>query len=132
MIDSIYYTFLTRCHAKYYINEYANTSISAGKLVDEQGLCILTNQPCNGIAIRPSNEEIINCLGFFLEEIKILQPKYIILYGERVKEFVLRTFGLLELPPGQQVVKHNGFIFIVIEEDELPNIAEIDVQSPSY
>ena len=42
----------------------------------------------------PANyDEIIACMPYLIEEIQILNPKYVLLMGERVSMFVLKSLG---------------------------------------
>lgn len=118
-LTRIYHTFLVRCHPKYCISNKSNGYYLASKLVDRNGICLLNCQPCNGIAIKPTNEEIINCLYFLLEEITIFNPLYVILFGNRVKDFVLKTYGIFDADDNQQVYKYDKITFIIADEDRI-------------
>lgn len=117
-ITQIYHTFLVRCHPKSCISNQDDGYFLTSRLIDRSGICLLNRQPCNGIAIKPSNEEIINCLYFLLEEITILNPKYVILFGNRVKDFILKTYGIFDTDNNNLVYRYENLAFLVAVEAE--------------
>lgn len=127
-VGTIYHTFLVRCQPKFCPLDHINTCILERKLLNPQGICTLTNQPCNGIPAQPLNEHIINCLNFLMEEIEIMRPRYVVLYGQRVSDFVLRAHGILEPTPSQQVFKQKETTLIIITEDRVPGTIHIENQ----
>jgi uracil-DNA glycosylase len=81
-------------------------------LMDRHDICLLTGQPCDGVALKPTNESILNCLTFLLEEIGVLHPPRVILMGARVTEFVLKAFGLQDPTFDEPVYKLGESLFI--------------------
>ncbi len=117
-INSVYHTFLVRCQPKACTRGQDISCTLNGKVLDRNNICLFTNQPCDGIPVKPSNEEVINCLYFLLEEIEVLKPKYVFLFGSRVSDFVLKTYGVFESRPGQQLFEHETATFISMVEEE--------------
>lgn len=95
-VNKIYHTFMVRCQPKACPLPDDKTWAGDMKLINKEHNCILTGKMCEGIPVRPGNEEILSCLPFLLEEISILKPKAVILFGEKVGDFVLRSFGILD------------------------------------
>ncbi len=95
-IERVYYTFMVRCHPKACVLNQGNPMCSTGKLANPNNTCLLNGQPCEGIPIKPMSEQIINCMYFALEEIDILKPQYVILFGSRVEEFILKSYGIFD------------------------------------
>jgi uracil-DNA glycosylase len=93
-IAKIYHTYMVRCQPKACTVRYGVSCYTNSRLLDKGNRCILSGKLCEGIPIKPSTEEIFACLPFLLEEIEILSPNYLILFGARVSEFVLRSFGI--------------------------------------
>jgi uracil-DNA glycosylase len=116
-VANIYHTYLVRCKPKACPHSQGNDFCLTNKLLGRDNICLLTSQPCEGMVIKPTNEAIINCLTFLMEEIDVLQPAYVILLGKRVSDFVLKAYGMLDSPIGKPVYRRENIIF-------LPAIAE--------
>ena len=105
-IERVYHTFMVRCQPKACTLCQANNYFPSKKLLDRENICLLSRQACDGIPIKPINEEILNCLTFLLEEIAVFKPNDIILFGPRVSNFVLKSYGkydsLFSAQPYQQ------------------------------
>ncbi|NLJ72378.1 MAG: hypothetical protein GX333_05145 [Syntrophomonadaceae bacterium] len=119
-INKIYHTFLVRCQPKACP---AITNLSCygedAKLIDKDYKCILTNSLCDGVPIRPTDTQIVSCLSYTIEEIAILNPNYIFLFGERVGDFLLKSWGVFadkEVPYILQYEDNN--IFVVDYEEK--------------
>lgn len=95
-MEKLYHTYLVRCQPKACVSRHGVGCYSDTKLLSKDYKCLLTSRTCDGIPIKPGSAEIIACLPFLLEEIDILQPRYVILFGNRVSEFVLKSFGIFE------------------------------------
>lgn len=93
-LDKVYHTFMVRCQPKACAARQSVTCYGKGKWIDKDYTCLLSNKTCDGIPVKPGNSEIISCLPFLLEEIEILHPTYLLLFGERVTEFVLKSYGI--------------------------------------
>lgn len=116
-IERIYHTFMVRCCPKSCANLHNTTCYVQNKLLDKEYNCILSGLKCDGIPIRPSNEEIISCLPFLLEEIETLNPDGIILFGRRVGDFVLKSYGIFDNPePGNKYQINDRTLFLTVEE----------------
>ncbi len=92
-IDKIYHTYLVRCQPKVCISRNNVSHYSFPKLIDNEDNCLLTGQACSGLPVPANYDEIIACMPYLIEEIQILNPKYVLLMGERVSMFVLKSLG---------------------------------------
>lgn len=104
--EKVYHTYLVRCQPKACTVRGDISCYSKRKLLDKDYHCLLTEKACEGISIHPAAENVIACLPFLLEEISILNPKYIMLFGKRVSEFVLKSYGYFEEP-----IQHKGYSY---------------------
>jgi len=88
------------------------------KLLDKENTCLLNNSMCEGIPVKPSSDEIMNCLPFLLEEIQILKPEYVILFGQRVGEFVLKSYGVFEPIENNKSFTNDDITFLISNEEK--------------
>ncbi|QGT99631.1 hypothetical protein SYNTR_1038 [Candidatus Syntrophocurvum alkaliphilum] len=95
-IHKIYHSFMVRCQPKACTRASDSNLYGQSYLLDNDNNCKLTARRCDGIAVHPTDEEIISCLPFIIEEIEILQPQYIILFGNRVTDFILKSYGIYD------------------------------------
>ncbi len=117
--EKIYHTYMVRCQPKACTVRHGVSCYTDSKLLDKENRCILSGKQCEGIPIRPANEEIISCLPFLLEEIDILDPGYFILFGERVCEFVLKSFGIFDnIKLGNRYEYNNRIILTTVYEED--------------
>jgi len=118
-VDNVYHNYLVRCQPKACA---IRTSISCfggdAGCVDRDNNCLLSGKPCEGIPVKPSNEEILACLPFLLEEIEIFHPKYVILFGERVAFFTLRSYGMFDNVNIGQKHQLSGINFLIASVEE--------------
>lgn len=118
-LDKIYHTFMVRCQPKACATRQSVTCYGEGKWIDKDYTCLLSNKTCDGIPVKPGNGEIISCLPFLLEEIEILHPAYLLLFGERVSEFVLKSYGIYSNLTTNQRYEYEHMIFLTaVEENE--------------
>jgi len=118
-LDKIYHTFMVRCQLKACATRQSVTCYGEGKWIDKDYTCLLSNKTCDGIPVKPGNSEIISCLSFLLEEIEILHPTYLLLFGERVTEFVLKSYGIYSNLATNQRYEYEHMIFLTaVEENE--------------
>ncbi|HAA09206.1 MAG TPA: hypothetical protein DCD98_05480 [Syntrophomonas sp.] len=110
--EKIYHTYLVRCQPKACPLYNSINCYTHRKLLDKEYRCVLSQKACEGIPIHPNNESIIACLSFLMEEISILNPKYLVLFGERVAEYVLRAYGFFEKPDLNHCYRFNGLTVI--------------------
>lgn len=118
-IDEIYHTFLVRCQPKVCTLLNNTNCYGSSKLIDKNHNCILNNKPCIGVSVHPSDEQVISCLPNAVEETEILSPSYVFLFGKRVADFMLKSWGFFgdidhELPFIQEI----NNIKVVIVDDE--------------
>ena len=121
-IKDIYHSFLVRCHPKAcsfrrIVESYNDSRSSSERYIDNHNICLWKQEPCNGIFIKPDNEEIIMCLPFLLEEITILRPRFVILFGMRTAEFVLKSFGFFTDIKTNQTYEKNAVTFIYVNKE---------------
>lgn len=117
-VDKIYHTFLTRCQPKACSTRDSLSCYSEARLLERDNRCMLNGRECEGIPVRPADEEIISCMPFILEEINILQPGYIMLFGFRVAEYMLKSWGVFEKNEDQFVQYINDRCIILSPEGE--------------
>lgn len=119
-IEKIYHTFLVRCQPKV-CNLLSNTNCyGSSKLVDKDYNCILNNEPCVGVSVHPSDEQVISCLPYVVEETEILKSSYVFLFNRRVADFMLKSWGLFndidqELP---FVLETDGTTIIIVDDEK--------------
>lgn len=123
-VRGIYHSFLVRCHTKTCTQFQNNSFCLTDNLLDRNDMCLLTGQICNAMHIQPSNDTIINCLTYLMEEIDILNPAYLILFGERVSDFVLKACGYHD---NQSIVNNRdgGPLIISTLKEEYFDLAEM-------
>ncbi len=117
-LEKVYHTFLVRCQPK--ACPFLTNTLCHGdnKLVDKEYNCILNNKKCSGIPIRPTDEHILSCLPYVVEEIEILKPVYLFLFGERVANFMLRSWGLFEECSIPAVYNINELTVFMVDYEE--------------
>lgn len=123
-MQHIYHTFMVRCCPKSCTNLPNSSCYFANKLMDKEYNCKMSRSKCNGIPIPPGNEEIMSCLPFLMEEIETLTPRFIILFGDRVSNFVLRSFGVFDEPKSGHKYNTQGKTFVCAVKEELFNVQE--------
>lgn len=123
-IKRIYHTFLVRCQPKACTLLNNTNCYGNSKLIDKDFNCILNNKPCMGVSVPPSDEQIIACLPYAVEETAILKSQYVFLFGTRVAEFMLKSWGKFDevdydLPYIDKVDDTN--VIIVDDEENFDN-----------
>ena len=124
-IRRVYHTFLVRCQPKSCIWLQGSNCYLTGRVLDRNGLCLLNHRLCDGIPVTPNDEIVINCLAYTVEEIAILQPRYLLLFGERVGDFILKAYGIFD-DTGDKTVFQAGTMQIISLNKE-NNIDEKDI-----
>jgi len=117
-IDGVYYTFMVRCHPKACSNQLGNSYMLKGKMLDNNNNCRLSNRSCDGISIKPADKEIMSCLAFLVEELEVLQPDYVILFGGQVSNYVLKAFGWHQPELLDQSYKYDNMTFFSTVEEK--------------
>jgi uracil-DNA glycosylase len=118
-LDKVYHTYMVRCQPKACATRQSVNCYGQGKWIDKDYTCLLSNKACDGIPVRPGTDEIISCLPFLLEEIEILHPPYLLLFGERVTEFVLKSYGVYSNLATNQRYEYGEMIFLTsVDENE--------------
>jgi uracil-DNA glycosylase len=77
----------------------------------------MTSDICDGFPLKPSGESIINCLNYLLEELDILNPDYIVLFGQKVTNYVLKSYGLVDNTKIGEFYKYNNMCFLPTVEE---------------
>ncbi|SHH12800.1 Uracil DNA glycosylase superfamily protein [Thermosyntropha lipolytica DSM 11003] len=117
-VNRIYHTFMVRCQPKACPLPNNNTWDGDIKLLDKEYNCILTGKPCEGVLVPPGTEDIISCLPFLVEEINILKPQTVVLFGEKVGDFVLKSFGIFKQVELYSRYQNEDYIFVVARKPE--------------
>ncbi|MGI5879753.1 MAG: uracil-DNA glycosylase family protein [Syntrophomonadaceae bacterium] len=94
--DKIYHTYLVRCQPKACTSRNNVSHYSFPKLINNENNCLLTGQTCSGLPVPANYDEIIACMPYLIEEIQILNPRYVLLMGEHVSKFVLKSWGFYD------------------------------------
>ncbi len=129
--ERVYHTFMVRCQPKSCVSRQNTNCYMANKLLDKEYVCLLNNRPCEGIPIKPSGDEVMNCLPFLLEEVKVLKPDYVIMFGNRVSDYVLKSCGIFDAVDNNHTYEYEGIKFLpTVEEklfttDELTQISKV-------
>ncbi|MGE5391306.1 MAG: uracil-DNA glycosylase family protein [Deltaproteobacteria bacterium] len=118
-VDNVYHNYVVRCQPKACAIRNNISCFGDAGCLDRDNNCLLSGKPCEGIPVKPSNDEILACLPFLLEEIEIFRPRYIILFGERAAFFTLRSFGMFDnVNVGEKHVLSGMNFLIATAEDE--------------
>lgn len=110
--EKLYHTYMVRCQPKACTLQSGISCFSQRKLLDKEYHCLLSGKPCEGIPVHPNNDSVIACLPFLMEEIAILNPAYVMLFGQRVAEYVLKACGYFDTPETNNCYPLQGHIFI--------------------
>jgi len=116
--ERIYHTFLVRCQpqACFHIDDTEDMLVRHKAFYKKE--CQFNEPDCPGIPILPTSKEVVSCLPYLIEEIDILAPNTVILFGKRTAEFVLKAKGVLEEPMIPGFYKYNNrCIFTTVEEN---------------
>lgn len=117
-VNAVYHSFLVRCHPKAcWLADTIPCRVN-DPLLKADNTCRLSKKNCTGIPVKPTDEAILNCLNYIIEELAIFQPENIILFGRRVSEFVLKAYGILDTIQDRLVYHHEGTTFITIMDDQ--------------
>lgn len=96
--DKIYHTFMVRCQPKNCTHvDKLSCFKSQCYLLDREQTCRISKSSCDGITIMPEDLQIISCLHYLIEEIDILSPEIIIIFGSRTADFALKALGILDI-----------------------------------
>lgn len=125
-VQKIYHTFMVRCCPKSCSTMQNTTCYLNTKLLDKDYNCALSRSRCNGIPIKPRNEEIISCLPFLLEEIAILKPRYIFMFGKRVSEFLLRSYGIFDDIELGTKFKYDDIVLLATVEENVFGVNDLN------
>jgi len=117
-VDNVYHNYLVRCQPKACAIRNSVSCFGEAGCLDRDNNCLLSGKSCEGIPVKPSNEEILACLPFLLEEIEIFHPRHVILFGERVAFFTLRSYGMFDNVEIGQIHHLSDMNFIIASVEE--------------
>jgi len=117
-LDRIYHTFITRCQPKACVTRNNISCYTDTRLLDKDNRCLLNGRDCEGIPVRPADEEIIACLPFLLEELAILSPAYMLLFGSRVADYMLKSWGIFDIEEDRIMYTINDTCIILAPDGE--------------
>lgn len=118
-LNKVYHTYMVRCQPKACATRQSVNCYGHRKWINKDYTCLLSSKSCDGIPVRPGVDEIISCLPFLLEEIEILHPRYLFLFGESVAEFVLKSYGIHNSFATNQRYEYEKMILVTsVSEDE--------------
>ncbi len=117
-VEAAYHTFMVRCQPKACPLGDAIPCRITNPLLGSNDICRLSNQYCSGTPIKPTDESVVNCLNYLIEELDIFQPRYVLLFGKRVTEFIFRAYGILESIQDRLVFYHEGTTYLSIINDQ--------------
>ena len=117
-VNAVYHTFMVRCQLKACPLIESIPCQVHNPLLDVYNICRVSNKSCTGIPIKPTDDAILNCLNYIIEELRIFQPQYVILFGRRVSDFVLKAYGMLDTIQDRLVYHHEGTTFLSVLDDE--------------
>jgi hypothetical protein len=134
-VKKVYHTFMVRCHPKACDKLQSCSFLLPDQLLGRNNICKLSSDICDGIPIKPSGEAIINCLTYLLEEMNILSPSYVVLFGNKVSDYVHKSCGAFEgLQIGQAYKYKDMLLLSTVDEKsfddrELQTLARTIVNS---
>ncbi len=124
-VERVYHTYMVRCHPKACTKRQSCSCFLPGQMLDRNNICKLSNDICDGIPIKPSGEAIINCMTYLLEEMDILNPTYVILFGNNVRDYVLKTCGVFEDLQTGRAYSYKDMIFLSTVDEKSFNEEEL-------
>lgn len=117
--ERVYHTFMVRCQPKACTSRQNTNCYMTSKLLDRENTCLLSNNQCEGIPVKPSSDEVMSCLPFLMEEIEVLKPDYVILFGQRVGEYVLKSYGVFEQVENNKLYEKDNISFLTTGEEKV-------------
>ncbi len=116
--ERVYHTFMVRCQPKACASRQNTNCYMTNKLLDKENICLLSNSLCEGIPVKPSSDEVMSCLPFLMEELEVLKPDYVVLFGQRVSEYVLKSYGVFEQIERNKSFKYDDISFLITDEEK--------------
>jgi len=116
--ERVYHTFMVRCQPKACASRQNTNCYMTNKLLDKENTCLLSTNQCEGIPVKPSSDEIMNCLPFLMEEIEVLKPDYVILFGQRVSEYVLKSYGVFDNIEMNKTFEYDDIVFLTTGDEK--------------
>ena len=91
--EEVYFTYILKCVPKKCEHKDRSKPKSLSpRLLRRDNSCELTMQPCSGEKTSPSEQELLNCLGYLSKEISIITPHLIIPFGLNATKIILGNF----------------------------------------
>lgn len=116
--ERVYHTFMVRCQPKACTSRQNTNCYMTSKLLDRENTCLLSNSQCEGIPVKPSSDEVMSCLPFLMEEIEVLKPDYVILFGQRVGEYVLKSYGVFDQVENNKRYEKDSINFLTTGDEK--------------
>ena len=116
--ERVYHTFMVRCQPKACASRQNTNCYMTNKLLDKENVCLLSNNQCEGIPVKPSSDEVMSCLPFLMEEIEVLKPDYVLLFGQRVSEYVLKSYGVFNNIETNKAFKYDDITFLTTGDEK--------------
>lgn len=114
--DRVYHTFMVRCQPRVCFHIDDLTDILDNKVAYHENRCHFQEDTCPGIPVLPAGIQIIYCMPYLMEEIDILSPSTVILFGKRTIEYGLKAVGIIEEPLIPWCYVNNGRIILTTAE----------------
>ena len=108
---------MIRCKAKACTHRNNMEIYSNSKLLNMDDICLLTGKKCDAVLVKASDEAALFCLPYLIEEITILNPRIVILFGSRVSEFVLKSYGIYDAEESRAVYKYKDIVFLKTSDE---------------
>ena len=81
--ESIYHTFMARCQPLVCVHIEDLEDMLIKNTAFHESMCRFKGEDCPGVPVIPAGTQITACLPYLMEEINILVPQTIILFGKR-------------------------------------------------
>ena len=122
--EKIYHTYMARCQPQACVHIDDLEDMLVRETAFFESSCPFPGAVCQGVPIVPAGIQITACLPYLMEEIDILAPQTIILFGERTAEFGLKALGILEKPNIPGFYLKSGRCIYTTEKENLFTIED--------
>ena len=113
--DKVYHTFMVRCQPKACPIRHSISCFGQDKILNAQQQCSINSQLCTGTIIRPNIYEMLNCFAFLWEEIRVLQPRAVISFGEQVSHLLLKAAGVYENSADVELFEYEDITYLMTQ-----------------
>lgn len=122
--ERIYHTYMARCQPQACVHIDDLEDMLVRETAFFESSCPFLGPVCQGVPIVSAGTQITACLPYLMEEIDILSPQTIILFGERTAEFGLKALGILEKPIIPGFYLNSGRCIYTTEKENLFTIED--------